>query len=110
MEVINVAESVVVQIEVIAIVEYVVLAVATGHGSVIEVGLLDGSHAGVEVVVALRGEEKVVVRVGLELEVLVVGDKGVQEEAHSEQRDYEQSQVDTFVEVDVFEFLFFGES
>lgn len=46
---------------------------------------------------------------GLELQILIVCDEGVEKESNSEQRDDEQSKIDTFVEVDVLELLLLGE-
>lgn len=84
MEIIDISKSIVMQIEVVTIVKDVVLAVSGGHSGVGEIGSLDISHSGVEVVVALRGEEEVMVGLGLELQILVAGDEGVQEESNSE--------------------------
>lgn len=45
----------------------------------------------------------------LELKILIVRDKGVQEETYTKEGNDEQSEVDTFVEVDMFESFLLGE-
>lgn len=45
----------------------------------------------------------------LELQILIISDKRVQEESYSKERDDKQSEVYTFVEVDMFESLLLSE-
>ena len=109
MEIINIAKGIVMQIEVIFIVEYIILAIGSRYCGVIDICALDVGHPRVEFVVAFGGEEEVVGGVGMELQILVVCHKRMQQEACAEQRDYQQSQIYAFVEIDMLELLLLSE-
>lgn len=79
MEVIDISEGVEVAVEVGAVVGNVGLAEGGGDGGVVEECWLHLSQAWVEGVVALGGEEEVVVGLMLEDECEVAGGEGVYE-------------------------------
>jgi hypothetical protein len=109
MEVIDVSEGGEVVIEVGPVVCNVGLAEGSRDGGVGEEGSLDVCQSGVEVVVALGGEEEVVVGVLLEGEGEVAVGEGVEEVGSGDDGDEEQLNVDGLVEVHQFEPLLLRE-
>lgn len=108
-KVIDVAEGVEVQVEVVAVVGDVGLAERVGNSGLGEQSSLDGGKPRKEGIIPARGEREIVVGLRLEGEADVALDEGVHEVSSGKDGNKQQFHVDGLVEVDKFEALLLGE-